>query len=407
MSFLVEKFLEYVEIDTTPDSKSQSCPSSELQWNLAKIIVKDLEEIGLVNISLDKNGYIMGTLPSNTEKNIPTIGFIAHMDTAPSFNGKEVKPRIIDNYDGNDIVLNSDLNIVMAVKDFPELKKYVNQRLIVTDGTTLLGADDKAGIVEIMAALKYLKENPTIEHGEIKIGITPDEEIGRGANLFDVEKFGAEFAYTVDGGEVGELEFENFNAASANVVIKGRDIHPGASKNKMINSMLLGMELNAMLPVNERPEYTEGYEGFFLLTNFKGTVELTEMDYIVRDYSKEKFAEKKELITNAVKYLQEKYRDGEIVLTLKDSYYNMKEMIEPVYHIVDLAKNAMIEVGVKPIIKPIRGGTDGARLSFKGLPCPNIFTGGHNFHGKFEFIPIESMEKSVKVILKIVEILSR
>ncbi len=407
MSFLVEKFLEYVEIDTTPDSKSQSCPSSELQWNLAKIIVKDLEEIGLVNISLDKNGYIMGTLPSNTEKNIPTIGFIAHMDTAPSFNGKEVKPRIIDNYDGNDIVLNSDLNIVMAVKDFPELKKYVNQRLIVTDGTTLLGADDKAGIVEIMAALKYLKENPTIEHGEIKIGITPDEEIGRGANLFDVEKFGAEFAYTVDGGEVGELEFENFNAASANVVIKGRDIHPGASKNKMINSMLLGMELNAMLPVNERPEYTEGYEGFFLLTNFKGTVELTEMDYIVRDHSKEKFAEKKELITNAVKYLQEKYRDGEIVLTLKDSYYNMKEMIEPVYHIVDLAKNAMVEVGVKPIIKPIRGGTDGARLSFKGLPCPNIFTGGHNFHGKFEFIPIESMEKSVKVILKIVEILSR
>lgn len=407
MSFLVEKFLEYVEIDTTSDSKSQSCPSSELQWNLAKIIVKDLEEIGLVNISLDKNGYIMGTLPSNTEKNIPTIGFIAHMDTAPSFNGKEVKPRIIDNYDGNDIVLNSDLNIVMAVKDFPELKKYVNQRLIVTDGTTLLGADDKAGIVEIMAALKYLKENPTIEHGEIKIGITPDEEIGRGANLFDVEKFGAEFAYTVDGGEVGELEFENFNAASANVVIKGRDIHPGASKNKMINSMLLGMELNAMLPVNERPEYTEGYEGFFLLTNFKGTVELTEMDYIVREHSKEKFAEKKELITNAVKYLQEKYRDGEIVLTLKDSYYNMKEMIEPVYHIVDLAKNAMIEVGVKPIIKPIRGGTDGARLSFKGLPCPNIFTGGHNFHGKFEFIPIESMEKSVKVILKIVEILSR
>ncbi len=407
MSFLVEKFLEYVEIDTTPDSKSQSCPSSELQWNLAKIIVKDLEEIGLVNISLDKNGYIMGTLPSNTEKNIPTIGFIAHMDTAPSFNGKEVKSRIIDNYDGNDIVLNSDLNIVMAVKDFPELKKYVNQRLIVTDGTTLLGADDKAGIVEIMAALKYLKENPTIEHGEIKIGITPDEEIGRGANLFDVEKFGAEFAYTVDGGEVGELEFENFNAASANVVIKGRDIHPGASKNKMINSMLLGMELNAMLPVNERPEYTEGYEGFFLLTNFKGTIELTEMDYIVRDHSKEKFAEKKELITNAVKYLQEKYRDGEIVLTLKDSYYNMKEMIEPVYHIVDLAKNAMVEVGVKPIIKPIRGGTDGARLSFKGLPCPNIFTGGHNFHGKFEFIPIESMEKSVKVILKIVEILSR
>lgn len=407
MSFLVEKFLQYVKIDTTSDSKSQSCPSSEIQWNLAKIIVKDLEEIGLVDISLDENGYIMGTLPSNTQKDIPTIGFIAHMDTAPSFNGKDIKPRIIDNYAGNDIILNSDLNISMTVKDFPELKKYVNQRLIVTDGTTLLGADDKAGIVEIMTALKYLKENPTIEHGEIKIGITPDEEIGRGANLFDVEKFGAKFAYTIDGGEVGELEFENFNAASANIVIKGRDIHPGASKNKMINAMLLAMELNDMLPANERPEYTEGYEGFFLLTNFKGTIETTEIDYIIRDHSKEKFLEKKELIENAVKYLQGKYKDAEIILTLKDSYYNMREMIEPVYHIVDLAKNAMIEVGIKPIIKPIRGGTDGARLSFKGLPCPNIFTGGHNFHGKFEFIPIESMEQSVKVILKIVEILSR
>lgn len=407
MSFLVEKFLQYVKIDTTSDSKSQSCPSSEIQWDLAKVIVKDLEEIGLVDISLDENGYIMGTLPSNTQKDIPTIGFIAHMDTAPSFNGKDIKPRIIDNYDGNDIILNSDLNISMTVKDFPELKKYVNQRLIVTDGTTLLGADDKAGIVEIMTALKYLKENPSIEHGEIKIGVTPDEEIGRGANLFDVEKFGAKFAYTIDGGEVGELEFENFNAASANIIIKGRDIHPGASKNKMINAMLLAMELNAMLPVNERPEYTEGYEGFFLLTNFKGTIETTEIDYIIRDHSKEKFLEKKELIENTVKYLQGKYKDAEIILKLKDSYYNMREMIEPVYHIVDLAKNAMIEVGVKPIIKPIRGGTDGARLSFKGLPCPNIFTGGHNFHGKFEFIPIESMEQSVKVILKIVEILSK
>ena len=407
MSFLVEKFLQYVKIDTTSDAKSKSCPSSEIQWDLAKVIVKDLEEIGLVDISLDENGYIMGTLPSNTTKSVPTIGFIAHMDTAPSFNGKDIKPRIIENYSGNDIVLNENLNIVMLVKDFPELKKYINQNLIVTDGTTLLGADDKAGIVEIMTAIKYLKDNPTIEHGEIKVGITPDEEIGRGANLFDVEKFGAKFAYTVDGGEVGELEFENFNAASANIVIKGRDIHPGASKNKMINSMLLAMELNSMLPVNERPEYTEGYEGFFLLTNFKGTIETTEIDYIIRDHSKEKFIEKKNLITSAVKYLQEKYKDGEIELTLTDSYYNMREMIEPVYHIVDLAKDAMLEVGVKPIIKPIRGGTDGARLSFKGLPCPNIFTGGHNFHGKFEFIPIDSMEKSVKVILKIVEILSR
>lgn len=407
MNFLVDKFLQYVKIDTTSDSKSQSCPSSDIQWDLAKVIVKDLEEIGLVDISLDENGYIMGTLPSNTKKDIPTIGFIAHMDTAPSFNGKDIKPRIIDNYDGNDIVLNSNLNIIMTVKDFPELKKYENQRLIVTDGTTLLGADDKAGIVEIMTALKYLKENPTIEHGEIKIGITPDEEIGRGANLFDIEKFGAKFAYTIDGGEVGELEFENFNAASAKIVIKGRDIHPGASKNKMINSMLLAIELNEMLPVNERPEYTEGYEGFFLLTDFNGTIEATEIEYIIRDHSKEKFLEKKELMENAVKYLHGKYKDAEIVLTLEDSYYNMREMIEPVYHIVELAKNSMVDVGVKPIIKPIRGGTDGARLSFNGLPCPNIFTGGHNFHGKFEFIPIESMEKSVKVILKIIENLSK
>ncbi|MGL4652497.1 peptidase T [Cetobacterium sp.] len=407
MSFLLEKFLQYVQIDTTADAKSKTCPSTEIQLDLAKVIVKDLEEIGLVDISLDENGYIMGTLPSNSKKDIPTIGFIAHMDTAPSFNGKDVKPRIIEKYDGENIVLNKDLNIVMQTKDFPELKKYIDQTLIVTDGTTLLGADDKAGIVEIMTALKFLKENPEIEHGEIKIGITPDEEIGRGANLFNVEKFGAKFAYTIDGGEIGELEFENFNAASANIIIKGRDIHPGASKNKMINAMLLAMELNSMLPANERPEYTEGYEGFFLLTNFKGSIELTEIDYIIRDHSKEKFLEKKRLIENAAKYLAEKYSDAEIILTMTDSYYNMREMIEPVYHIVDLAKEAMIEVGVKPIIKPIRGGTDGARLSFKGLPCPNIFTGGHNFHGKFEFIPFQSMEKSVQVILKIVEIMTR
>lgn len=407
MSFLLEKFLQYVQIDTTADAKSKTCPSTEIQWDLAKVIVKDLEEIGLVDISLDENGYIMGTLPSNSKKEIPTIGFIAHMDTAPSFNGTDVKPRIIEKYDGENIVLNKELDIVMQTKDFPELKKYIDQTLIVTDGTTLLGADDKAGIVEIMTALKFLKDNPDIEHGEIKIGITPDEEIGRGANLFDVEKFGAKFAYTIDGGEIGELEFENFNAASANIVIKGRDIHPGASKNKMINAMLLAMELNAMLPVSERPEYTEGYEGFFLLTNFKGTIELTEIDYIIRDHSKEKFLEKKSLIENAVNYLAGKYSDAELILTMTDSYYNMREMIEPVYHIVDLAKEAMLEVGVKPIIKPIRGGTDGARLSFKGLPCPNIFTGGHNFHGKFEFIPFQSMEKSVQVILKIVEIMTR
>ncbi len=407
MEFLIEKFLEYVKVDTTSNGENKSCPSTEIQWDLAKIIVKDLEKIGLVDISLDENGYIMGTLPKNTDKEIPTIGFIAHMDTAPSFNGTDVKPRIIENYTGENIILNKDLDIIMDTKDFPELKNYVGQDLIVTDGTTLLGADDKAGIVEIMTALKYLKENPHIEHGDIKIGVTPDEEIGRGANLFDVEKFGAKFAYTIDGGEIGELEYENFNACTASLKISGRDIHPGASKNKMINSMLLGMELNSMLPVQERPEYTEGYEGFFLLTDFKGSIENSEVKYIIRDHSKEKFLIKKDLIENAVKYLQVKYPEARFDLTLTDSYYNMREMIEPVYHIVELAQNAMLEVGVTPNIKPIRGGTDGARLSFKGLPCPNIFTGGHNFHGKFEFIPIQSMRKSVEVILKIVELISK
>ena len=404
MSFLLNKFTEYVKIDTTSNGKNKSCPSTEIQFNLAKIIVKDLEDIGLIDITLDENGYIIGTLPSNTAKKVPTIGFIAHMDTAPSFNGTNIKPRIIENYDGENITLNKDLNIIMTLKDFPELANYKGQDLIVTDGTTLLGADDKAGIVEILTALKYLKENPSIEHGEIRVGFTPDEEIGRGANLFDVKKFNADFAYTIDGGEIGELEFENFNACSAHVVIEGRDIHPGASKNKMINSILLAMELNSMLPCNERPEYTEGYEGFFLLHEFSGSIEKTEIDLIIRDHSKEKFLEKKALITEAVNYLEKKYVDAKFTLTLTDSYYNMREMIEPVYHIVELAEKAMIEAGVTPNIKPIRGGTDGARLSFMGLPCPNIFTGGHNFHGKFEFIPIQSMEKSVQVILKIAEL---
>lgn len=407
MSYLLKKFLEYVQIDTTSNDENSSCPSTEKQLNLAKAIVKDLKEIGLEDISLDKNGYLMATLPANTQKKIPTIGFIAHLDTAPSFNGTEVKPRVIEKYDGNNIVLNEELNIVMDTINFPELKKYIGQELIVTDGTTLLGADDKAGIVEILTAIKYLKENPEIEHGEIKIGITPDEEIGRGADLFDVEKFGAEFAYTIDGGELGELEYENFNAASVNVVIKGRDIHPGVAKNKMINAILLGIELNSMLPVNERPEYTTGYEGFYLLDNFKGSVELTEIDFLIRDHSKEKFIQKKELIESAVKYLQIKYPAAKIEIKVKDSYYNMKEKVEPVYHIVELAKKSMLDLGITPIIKPIRGGTDGATLSFKGLPCPNIFTGGHNFHGKFEFIPLQSMEKAVEVILKIVENLSQ
>lgn len=407
MSYLLDHFLKYVKVDTTSDENGINCPSTEKQLNLAKIIVEDLKELGLEEISLDKNGYIMGTLPKNTDKKIPTIGFIAHMDTAPSFNGTDVKPRIVENYDGKDIILNKDLDIIMRVKDFPELSHYKGQDIIVTDGTTLLGADDKAGIVEIMTALKYLKDNPHIEHGDIKIGITPDEEIGRGANLFNVEKFGAEFAYTVDGGEIGELEFENFNAASAKIKIQGRAIHPGAAKNKMINALLLGMELNSMLPVNERPEYTENYEGFYLLINMAGNEEYAEMDYIIRDHSKVKFENKKRLMEEIVEFLNKKYIDGKIELELKDSYYNMREKIEPVYHIIELAEKAMKECGVTPKVQPIRGGTDGAKLSFMGLPCPNLFTGGHNFHGKFEFIPIQSMEKSVEVIVKIVELLGK
>lgn len=405
MSYLLEKFLNYVKIETTSDETSETCPSSKVQLNLAKILVEDLKAIGLEEVDLDSNGYIMATLPANTDKKVPTIGFIAHMDTAPSFNGANVNPRIIENYNGEDITLNEKLDIKMTTKDFPELLNYKGKDLIVTDGTSLLGADDKAGIVEIMTALKYLKEHPEIKHGKIRVGITPDEEIGRGANLFDVKKFGAEFAYTVDGGELGELEYENFNAASAKIVITGRDIHPGAAKNKMINAMLLAMELNSLLPVNERPEYTEGYEGFFLLTDLQGSIEKTEVTYIIRDHSKEKFLEKKELMKKAVEFLQAKYKDAKIELELKDSYYNMREKIEPVYHIVELAKDAMKACDVVPNIKPIRGGTDGARLSFEGLPCPNIFTGGHNFHGKYEFIPIQSMEKTVEVILKIVEML--
>lgn len=400
---LLERFIKYVKIDSNSNPKSQNCPSSEVQWNIAKVIAKDLEEMGLKDISIDENCYVMATLPSNSDKKVDTIGFIAHMDTAPSYNGSGVNPKIVKNYDGRDIILNEDENIVLSPSKFSSLKKYIGDDLITTDGTTLLGADDKAGVVEIIEAIDYLIKNPSIKHGEVKICFTPDEEIGRGANLFNVEKFGCKFAYTVDGGELGELEYENFNAASANITIKGRDIHPGTAKNSMINSLILGMELNSLLPVEQRPEYTDGYEGFFLLNDMKGTVEDTTMSYIIRDHSKEKFEEKKILMQKAVEYLQQKYKDAEFKLELKDSYYNMKEMIEPVFEIVELAKKSMIDVGVTPIIRPIRGGTDGSKLSFMGLPCPNIFTGGHNFHGKYEYISLNSMEKAKEVIVKIVE----
>ena len=367
----------------------------------AKLMVEELKAIGMERVSLDHNGYVTATLPSNTDKDIPVIGFIAHMDTAPSFSGKNISPRIVENYDGEDIVLNSQENIIMSPRDFPELKNYLGQDIIVTDGTTLLGADDKAGITEIITAMEHLIKNPDIKHGDIKVGFTPDEEIGKGADLFDVKKFGADYAYTIDGGEIGELEYENFNAASARIKINGRNIHPGTSKNKMINSLLLGMELNSMLPVSERPEYTENYEGFFLLCDMKGDVETTDMNYIIRDHQKEKFDEKKNLMKNSVDFLNKKYGAGIFELEIKDSYYNMKEKVEPVIEIVDIVKKSMEDIGINPIVKPIRGGTDGARLSYMGLPCPNIFTGGHNFHGKFEYIPVQSMEKSVELIVKI------
>lgn len=400
---MITRFLKYVKTATDSNPESEQCPSSEIQWDLAKIIVEDLKELGLEEISLDDNCYIMAKLPANCDDKIPTIGFIAHMDTAPSYNGKGVNPRIVEGYNGGDIVLNEAENIVLSPKDFQHLNDYIGQDLIVTDGKSLLGADDKAGIVEIIEAIKYLKAHPEIKHGDIKIGFTPDEEIGRGADLFDVKKFGCEFAYTVDGGEIGELEYENFNAASAVIKIKGRDIHPGSAKNSMINSIIIAMELNSMLPSDQRPEHTENYEGFFLLDEFTGTVEDTTMTYIIRDHSMAKFNEKKELIKNAVVYLQAKYKDAVIEIEVKDSYYNMREKIEPVMHIIELAKKSMEELGIAPKIRPIRGGTDGARLSFEGLPCPNLFTGGHNFHGKFEYIPIQSMEKARDLIVKIIE----
>lgn len=403
MNSLVERFLKYVQIDTDSNPESNACPSSEIQWDLAKVIVEDLKALGMEDITLDENCYIMATLPANCDEDIPAIGFIAHMDTAPSYNGRGVKPRIVENYNGEDIVLNSEENVVLSPKDFAHMKNYIGQDLIVTDGSSLLGADDKAGIVEIIEAIKYLKEHPEIKHGVVKVGFTPDEEIGRGADLFDVQKFDCKFAYTVDGGELGELEYENFNAASATVKIQGRDIHPGSAKNSMINSIMIAMELNAMLPCDQRPEHTENYEGFFLLDELTGTVENTKMEYIIRDHSMRKFNEKKIIIKDAVQYLAKKYKDAKIEIEVKDSYYNMREKIEPVMYIIDLAKKSMEELEIAPNIRPIRGGTDGARLSYRGLPCPNLFTGGHNFHGRFEYICIQSMKKARDLIVKIAE----
>ena len=401
MSNVVEKFLRYVSYDTQSDSNEKGCPSTKRQLELGKLLVEELKGMGLGDASIDENGYVMASLPSNSNKEIPVIGFIAHMDTAPDMSGNGVKPQMVEDYDGRDVILNDKNNVVLSPREFPELLKYKGQTLITTDGNTLLGADDKAGIAEIMSAIEYLVQNPDVEHGTIKVGFTPDEEIGRGADHFDVEKFGAQHAYTIDGGEIGELEYENFNACVANLKIQGRNIHPGTAKGKMINSMKVAMEIDSMLPQNEAPQHTENYEGFYHLIGMNGTVELSSMAYIIRDHDMEKFKEKKEMLKSIVYFINKKYGKEMVYLNIKDQYYNMKEKVEPVIQIVEMAKEAMMQAGVEPNVKPIRGGTDGARLSYMGLPCPNIFTGGHNFHGRYEYIPVESMEKAVQVIINI------
>jgi tripeptide aminopeptidase len=401
MSKVVERFIKYVKFDTKADDASDTVPSTPGQLVLAKELGKELEQIGLSDISVDENGYVMATLPSNLDKKVPTIGFIAHMDTSPDMSGTNVNPQFVENYDGGDIKLNEE--VTLSPKEMHELKEYIGETLITTDGKTLLGADDKAGIAEIITAVEYLIQHPEVPHGTIKIGFTPDEEIGRGPNHFEVEKFDADLAYTMDGGAVGELEYENFNAAGAKVTIHGRNVHPGYAKNKMVNSMLIANEFIASLPENETPQATEGYEGFYHLNSINGDVENTVLSYIIRDFDKESFEKRKQHMKKLAEELNKKY-PGRVVIDIKDSYKNMREMIEPVMHVVDNAVKAMELAGVKPLIRPIRGGTDGARLSFMGLPTPNIFAGGLNFHGKYEYIPVSSMEKAVQVILKLVEI---
>jgi len=403
MSKVIEKFIKYVKLETSSKEESATVPSTGGQLVLGKELAKELETIGLKDVTVDENGYIMATLPSNTDKQVPVLGFIAHMDTSPEISGADVKPQFVENYDGEDIVLNEEKKIILSPKDYPELKNYIGKTLITSDGTTLLGADDKAGIAEIMAAMEYLVNNPQIKHGTIKIGFTPDEEVGRGADHFDVKKFNADFAYTIDGGEIGELEFENFNAASAKITINGRNVHPGSAKGIMINSMLIAGELMNKLPKNETPATTAGYEGFYHLMAISGDVEKTTINYIIRDFDKENFEKRKELINNIVENLNKEYGEKTVEIEIKEQYRNMREKIEPVKHLVDIAFEAMKEVNIVPKVQPIRGGTDGARLSFMGLPTPNIFTGGHNFHGRFEYIPAYSMEKAVELIVKIAE----
>ena len=401
MEKVEKKFLRYVAVETTSCEDSSTHPSSPKEKNLSALLVDELHQMGISDASMDENGYVMASIPSNVETPVPAIGFIAHVDTSPDAPGKDIKPQIIENYDGGDIPLKGVPGMALRVAEFPEMAAYKGQTLITTDGTTLLGADDKAGVAEIMCAAQYIMENPQFRHGPIKIGFTPDEEIGCGVDFFDVEKFGARYAYTMDGGAIGELEYENFNAASARIHIQGRNIHPGYAKGKMINSLLVAMELNSLLPVNQRPEFTSDYEGFFHITSFKGSVEESSVSYIIRDHDMSLFRQKKKTMEDAVEFINRKY--GKIVaLELQDQYYNMREMVEPHFHVVERAIAAMEKAGIKPKVQPIRGGTDGARLSFMGLPCPNIFAGGHNFHGKLEFVPVQSMEKAVEVIMNII-----
>ena len=408
MQHLIDRFISYAIIDTESDSYSDTTPSTAKQFNLAHLLVKELQDIGLTEVSIDDRGYVMGTLESNVDHEVPTIGFVSHFDTTPDFTGANVKPQLVHNYDGGDIVLNAEQNIVLSPNYFSDLLLYKGQTLITTDGTTLLGADDKAGLTEIVSAMEYLVQHPEIKHGKIRVGFTPDEEIGRGADFFDVEKFGADWAYTMDGSQIGELEYENFNAAGAKITFKGKSVHPGYAKGKMINSMLIANNFINALPKGETPQETQDYEGFFHVHHLKGSIEETVLELIIRDHDATLFAQRKQLIHTITAQINAQYaaQFGEdiVIAEVKDQYYNMREKVVPVMHIVDLAEQAMRNLGITPLIKPIRGGTDGSRLSYMGLPCPNIFAGGHNFHGKYEYLPVESMQKAVEVIVQIAQL---
>jgi tripeptide aminopeptidase len=408
MQNIINRFISYVTIDTESDPYSTTTPSTAKQFDLANLLVQELNQIGMQDVTIDQYGYVMATLPSNVSEEVPTIGFIAHFDTTPDFTGANVNPQIVENYDGNDIVLNKEKNIILSPNYFEDLLLYKGQTLITTDGNTLLGADDKAGITEIITAMEYLIQHPEIKHGKIRVGFTPDEEIGRGADKFDVEKFGAQWAYTMDGSQIGELEYENFNAAGATITFKGKSVHPGYAKGKMINSMLIANDFINELPKNETPQDTSGYEGFFHVHHLKGSIEETILELIIRDFDQAKFEERKNLIHTITQKFNDQFaaQFGEniVIAEVKDQYYNMRQKVEPMKFIVDLAEKAMKELEIQPLIKPIRGGTDGSRLSYMGLPCPNIFAGGHNFHGKYEYVPVESMQKAIEVIIKIAQL---